>query len=76
MRLATDIVGVVLTIQGLGPLVQSAIGADAEESAFLTNQVPELMPWTAVAAAVAGVALLGLGRWLASRPSQGGETCG
>ena len=74
MRLAMDIVGVVLTIQGLGPLMQSAMGVDAEESAFLTNQVPELMPWTAVVAAVAGVAVLGLGRLHAPRPSQSGDT--
>ena len=74
MRFAMDVVGVVLTIQGLGPVVQSAVGADAEESAFLINQAPELMPWTAVAAAVAGVALLGLGRLLAPRPSRSGDT--
>jgi hypothetical protein len=58
MRTILDIGAVILLLQGFAPLLQKAAGVDTSASLFVTNQVPELMPWAALALGGAGVALL------------------
>ena len=58
MRTILDIGAVILLLQGFAPLVQEAAGVDASASLFVTNQVPELMPWAGLLIGSAGVAML------------------
>lgn len=67
MRPALDIAGVVLLLQGLGPLVQEGLGEDSSDSVFLVNSTPALMPWAAIVVTLAGAALLGLSQHLRQR---------
>jgi hypothetical protein len=62
MRVILDVAGIVLLLQGFGPLVQEAVGTDSSQSLFVTNQVPGLMPWAGLVIGVGGVALLFAGR--------------
>ncbi|MDA3629072.1 hypothetical protein OU415_26820 [Saccharopolyspora sp. WRP15-2] len=58
MRTLLRIVGVVLLLQGLAPLAQSAFGQDPEESFFLVNAVPAAQPWAGLALAALGAGAL------------------
>jgi hypothetical protein len=58
MRTILDIGAVILLLQGFAPIVQEAAGVDASASLFVTNQVPELMPWAGLLLGAAGVAML------------------
>ncbi|HWL96405.1 MAG TPA: hypothetical protein VNP20_03615 [Nocardioidaceae bacterium] len=58
MRTILDIGAVILLLQGFAPLVQEAAGVDSSASLFVTNQVPELMPWAGLLLGAAGVAML------------------
>jgi len=67
MRTIFDIGAVILLLQGFAPLVQEAAGVDASASLFVTNQVPELMPWAGLLLGVGGVAMLFAGVHLRRR---------
>jgi hypothetical protein len=58
MRTILDIGAVILLLQGFAPLLQKAAGVDTSASLFVTEQVPELMPWAGLVLGTAGVALL------------------
>ena len=58
MRTILDICAVILLLQGFAPLLQKAAGVDTSASLFITNQVPELMPWAGLTLGGVGVALL------------------
>ncbi|KAA5826578.1 hypothetical protein ABT337_17820 [Saccharopolyspora hirsuta] len=58
MRTLLWIVGVVLLLQGLAPLAQSAFGNDPTESFFLVNLVPAAQPWVNLALAALGAGAL------------------
>jgi hypothetical protein len=58
MRTILDIGAVILLLQGFAPLLQKAAGVDTSASLFVTNQVPELMPWAGLLLGAVGVALL------------------
>ena len=58
MRTILDIGAVILLLQGFAPVVQEAAGVDSSASLFVTNQVPELMPWAGLLIGSAGVVML------------------
>ena len=66
MRVILDIAGVILLLQGFGPLVQRSLGQDVGDSAYVINLAPELAPWSAIAVGLLGIAALGLSRRLGS----------
>lgn len=58
MRTLLWIVGVVLLVQGLAPLAQSALGTDPAESFFLVNHVPGAQPLANLVLAALGAGAL------------------
>jgi hypothetical protein len=58
MRTILDIGAVILLLQVFAPLLQKAAGVDTSASLFVTEQVPELMPWAGLVLGATGVALL------------------
>ncbi|MDA3646658.1 hypothetical protein LZ318_25980 [Saccharopolyspora indica] len=70
MRTLLWIVGVVLLVQGLSPLVQSAFGTDPAESSFLVNLMPGTQPWTNLVLAALGASAVLFAEWNHRRRSR------